>query len=296
MFKLICIEGADKSGKTTLCEAIKKEILAIDYWHFTTCDKPQFALTDVPLQRNVNVFYQFYDFFEKHFYGPNSRLGKLQTAQYFEHERRLTYLLDRTLYSDIVYGPMYRGLFDELVVRKIERNFFTLMLQGLDTIFIYANNSDIAGSYAEIVKENEGLITSRGQYDNLRATYDKVMSEVKSLSDMTFLEYDFNKYQDSPEDWVKTVLMPVWRTKNYFIDDLLRRDELGQVMGNLNKNFKNTQVQQDLTVVKHNQRCITIQDYSNTIVKSGMEDLSKDSPLIDTTDFVFSRESGVYGL
>lgn len=275
-FKLICLEGPDKAGKTTLANEIRRRLPNINYWHFTSCDhKLGFAETDIPLQRNVNAFHQFYRFFDQHFYdNPN---GLFHT----------TYLLDRTLYSDIVYGPIYRGHDDKLVVRDIEKNYFTLLLNGLGCVFIFAENGDATSSFNEIVTENEGVINSLPEFASLRASYRLMIQNIRQSTDMPFLFYNFNLVDRV--NFVENILKPVVDKPNPVVDDLVKYNALGQLIGTttINKNTKIIRVPGDPNSI------ITFQDYANLVVDMGMEDLSVDSPLMATNKVCIVRKNSI---
>lgn len=275
-FKLICIEGADKSGKTTLSNEIRQRLPNINYWHFTSCDhKSGFAETDIPLQRNVNVFHQFYRFFDQHFYHNSRSLCNK------------TYLLDRTLYSDIVYGPIYRGHDDKLVVRDIEKNYFTLLLNGLGCVFIFAENGDATAAFNEIVTENEGVINSLPEFASLRASYRLLIQNIHQSTDMPFLFYNFNLVDRV--NFVENMLKSALNKPNPVVDDLVKRNALGQLIGTttINKNTKIIRVPGDPNYI------ITLQDYANLVVDMGMEDLSVDSPLMATNKVCIVRKNSI---
>lgn len=248
MFKLICIEGADKSGKTVLSNTIRK-MVDVDYIHLTIMNKKHFEMTDYALLSNVNVSYQAFNFFNKNI---------------FNRTKSKTVLLDRTpIYSDMVYGQLYKKHNQDIFVRDLERDFFTKIFQSLDCIFIYANNYDLDYSYDEIVKENEQWIESKNEYIKLREKYDEVMSDVKSkINKNNFIEYDFNKYDGKCEEFVSDIILPKLKKQNHILDELFRNEALGgQVIGNLN-NFDKVYYVDDIS----GELPIYIQDYANYIM------------------------------
>lgn len=269
-FKLICVEGADKCGKTTLCNAIKEAIPTIQYRHFTACNKATYMPEDIPLQRNVNVLYQFYRFFEKNFFGYNF----LSTP----------WLLDRTLYSDIVYGPIYRGIGDELVVRTIEKNYFTMMLQGLGCIFIFADNRNSTSAYEHIVTEGEGIINSSHEYDALRTSYRNMISDVMKTSNITWLPYDFNS--TTTDAFIKGPLYSALVKPDYILDNLRINRSFGSLLGTT-KPTKKTSIYRLSGPLD---APITMQEYANLVADTGMRDLSIDSPVMASNKYCIVRK------
>lgn len=276
-FNFICIEGADKCGKTTLSNEIKRQLSKVDlqYWHFTACNKPKYSDTDIPLQRDVSVMYQFYKFFNEHFYSKDAKLATK------------TYLLDRTLYSDIVYGPIYRGADDQLMVRQLEFNYFTLMLMGLGAVLIHADNSDIDFSYDAIRKENEGMIKTKNEYVALRESYRNMMSKVIDSSDLTVLHYDFNTMTTT--DFIHTELIPTLRHQySTFRRAILHQHAFGEILGNIDLDA-DVPVYMIEPAPPFTRGLITLQDYANLVIDTGMHNLSVSSPVIKTNKLRIMR-------
>lgn len=266
-FNFICIEGADKSGKTTLSKAIQETLPNINYWHFTTCEKPSFKSTDIPLQRDVPVMYQFNSFFNRYFFSSVAQQQLSNTSQ--------TYLLDRTLYSDIVYGPIYRGPYDPLKVRELEKLYFTAVLSGLGAVLIFAEPSDVSHAWEQIEKENEGVLKTVNDYIDLRTAYHNLIDELKAYTGLQIIPYNFNEI---PSDvFIEEKLKPAISKPNLLVDNLVDKNALGQAIGqtNINKQTLLISVEGDCN------KPISFQEFANVIAEFGAIDYKTSSMIVD---------------
>jgi thymidylate kinase len=195
---IIILEGADKSGKTTLAKKLLKEFPTYKYYHFTTCSKPSFSETDIPLPPGIPVFSTFLKFFNDHIlsnYQPWPDRSNCPRG----------FILDRSLFSDIVYGEYYRGKDDAIRVSPPEREYFTLLLEALGAKIIFCNPSHNATEHSmkELAKENEGVITDLAKYTAIREKYNELFADLKTNTNLNIIDFDYTKYdQDDYHDLI----------------------------------------------------------------------------------------------
>lgn len=162
---IVC--GVDRSGKTTLTNQLKTD-LGFNRVHFT-CPKPDLKDDDHVLVPNVPVFNQILDYYVSH----------LQSNMIY----------DRFIYSDIVYGPIYRKP-DDIAFRKTEQTFMELLMQSHGDVVIYARVEDFDQNLSLVEDENEGVLDKQLLKD-IRDKYDGLMRHVSSICPV--FAYDWHK-------------------------------------------------------------------------------------------------------
>ena len=191
----IIVCGVDRSGKTTLTNQLKKD-LGFTRVHFT-CPKQNLQDDDYALVPNVPVFNQIMDYYSQHL------------------QQNIIY--DRFIYSDIVYGPIYRKP-DDIAFRKTEQTFVEMLMQSHGDIVIYARVNDFEQNFSLVADENEGVLDEKLLKD-IRDKYDSLMDHVSSIcpvfvydwhahgaysSVLKFINDNINKYSDEVQHFAQT--------------------------------------------------------------------------------------------
>lgn len=174
----IIVCGIDKSGKTTLTNKIASD-LSCTRVHFT-CPKPVISKDDVILTPNIPVFNQIM----KHTY----------------QHRHENLVYDRYIYSDIVYGPIYRNP-DHLFFRETERTYSELVMQSSGMIGIYAESSNAEKNLKMIEDEGEGVIDD-DKFIIIRNHYRRIFEKTAKL--IPTMRYDWTTMSmDSVIDFIR---------------------------------------------------------------------------------------------
>lgn len=170
----IIVCGVDRSGKTTLTKRLKRD-LGFARVHFT-CPKENLHEDDYVLVPDVPVFNQIMEYDQQH------------------ESQNMIY--DRFIYSDIVYGPIYRKP-DTIGFRKAEQTFAEMKMQARGDVVVYAKVQDFDQNYSSVTEENEGILDAALLKD-VRSKYDSLMDHVNSLCPV--IAYDWhmpNSYENA---------------------------------------------------------------------------------------------------
>lgn len=130
----IIIEGPDGAGKTTLAKQLAKQL-------------------------NLQIV---------HFVAPTDNTSQFEMYRDFLIDAR-NIILDRAWYSDMVYGPIFRGKaeiqFDAM--RELERG-------AEDTIVIYCTGP-VEAMWRAAQERGETFVKTYEQFEEICRSYDKVM-------------------------------------------------------------------------------------------------------------------------
>lgn len=216
----IIIEGVDRSGKSTLSDWLIKEF-NLKHNHFTadqTSEKPN----DIVLVPNVPVFYQFKN------YLVDIEHKRMETYQFDKNgfEKNYNFLWDRFIYSDAVYGPIYKNFCRP--IDKFEISFIEQLLQSTNTCIIHCQLEDEDLNWKLI--EDEGLdLMSRDELTYFRQQYQDVFKS----SMLPVFNYDFTKHSfEEVKYWVKQNCEANKQTAEEFMK---RRHE---ILAQFNNNFE----------------------------------------------------------
>lgn len=167
----IIIEGVDRSGKSSLSKHILEKFPQLNYVHWTA-DKDQNSKNDYVLNRDERVVGQFTEFLENL---DNSK----------------DYLIDRFIYSDYVYGPVYQNFGRPITINEINQ-IEDKYLED-DTIIIHCQVSNITLNWKLLQEEGKSLM----DFDTLarfRINYRDVMK--KSLLKVFHFDFTQNSYEE----------------------------------------------------------------------------------------------------
>lgn len=180
---IIC-EGIDRSGKTTLINKLQEDF-NLEVIHFT-CPKSNLDNNrDRVLTPGIPVFNQFQSYIFNEMI-PNLYKG-------------VNTIFDRFLYSDIIYGPIFRPTPDTLIVRPTEVNYLELLMQSLGTLFIFCE-ADFNTNSSLINVENEGVFKDNEMIKKVRQNYHDLLDPVTVFPKMS---YDFtHQFYVTVKDWI----------------------------------------------------------------------------------------------
>lgn len=168
----IFVCGADKSGKTTLTTKLASD-LGFKRVHFT-CPKPVLKDDDHILIKDIPVFNQIVNYMNSH---ANEDM-----------------IYDRFIYSDIVYGPIYRKP-DTIMFRDLEQTYSEMLMQSYGMIGIYAESSDVKTSLTMLDKEGEGIL-DESLYTNVRIKYRQLVSHFVHIVPTFRYDWTTTPYED----------------------------------------------------------------------------------------------------
>lgn len=168
----IFVCGADKSGKTTLTKKLAAD-LGYSRIHFT-CPKQVLTDDDHVLTPRIPVFNQIVNCMAEH-----------------AHDN---VIYDRFIYSDIVYGPIYRNP-DTICFRELEQTYSEMLMQSYGMVGIYAESSDVETNVKMLKEEGEGVLDDM-KLNMVKNRYRQLVSHFVHVIP-TFL-YDWTKtpYED----------------------------------------------------------------------------------------------------
>jgi thymidylate kinase len=186
----IIIEGVDRSGKSTLSEQLL-ETFDLHYKHFTA-DQNTNNQEDVVLIPNVPVFFQYKNYLidiEK----------QRMEAYHFNRkgfETDYNFLWDRFIYSDAVYGPIYKNFCRP--IDRFEIAFIENLLKSINTCIIHCQLEDEELNWNLISDEGKNLMT-RDELSYFRKAYRDILLE----SSLPVFHYDFTKHTfNDVKEWV----------------------------------------------------------------------------------------------
>lgn len=206
---IIC-EGIDRSGKTTLVNKLQDDF-NLEIIHFT-CPKPELKTNDKVLTPGIPVFNQFKDY-----------IYEIMIPNIYKNKYTI---FDRFLYSDIVYGPIYRPQPDELIVRKTEINFLELVMQSLGTMLIFCE-TDLSLNEKLIADENEGVLTDNKIITDVRTAYHNMLDPVTAFPKYN---YNFNnEFYIDIKKWIEKINSE--NSKNTFYTLLKSLEGFGYYIG-----------------------------------------------------------------
>lgn len=162
----IIIEGVDRSGKSTLCKWLIDKY-NLKYQHFTI-PKSKHDEHDIILDPKVRPFKQFLDYADK----------------FVESTDDL--LIDRFVYSNYVYGPVYKTFIDHVSIEEI--NCIEKILQPKNTCIIHCELEDVQRNWELIVEEGENRITESTLLF-FRSRYNKLLEHTT----LPLFKYDYTK-------------------------------------------------------------------------------------------------------
>lgn len=166
----IIIEGVDRSGKSTLSDFLMKQF-DMNYVHFTA-DETQTGKTDYLLKLGNRVYDQFENFLDTKF------------------EKNKSNLFDRMMYSDYVYGPIYKNFEKPITLQEI-RNLES-KLDKYNTVVIFCE-SFISTNWKLIQEEGK----SEMDFDTLvkfRLWYNMALE--KSILPVFKYNFEVNTFSD----------------------------------------------------------------------------------------------------
>jgi thymidylate kinase len=162
----IIIEGVDRSGKSTLSKWLINKF-NLNYYHFTI-PKSVHSKNDIILDPTKLPFCQFLTY----------------TNQFVNESNNL--LIDRFVYSNYVYGPIYKTFANHVTLDEI--HCIEKMLMPCPTCIIHCELSDFERNWQLIEEEGESLIT-RSTLQFFRNRYDNLLKQTT----LPIFKYDYTK-------------------------------------------------------------------------------------------------------
>lgn len=160
----IIIEGVDRSGKSTLSKWLIKKF-HMKYQHFTI-PKTQHEEHDIVLDPKVLPYKQFLD----------------HAIDFSKSTDNL--LIDRFIYSNYVYGPVYKTFANHVTIEEIHS--IENILRNAPTCIIYCSLADIERNWQLLEEEGENLVT-KSTLQFFRSRYDKLFEQTT----LPIFRYDY---------------------------------------------------------------------------------------------------------